>query len=398
MTVPYRILVVHDRYSRRGGEDTAVEAEIGQLRGAGHEVLEWFEDNQSISGFSIPRKASLMLSTSWSSRSHRRMLELIERFRPDIVHFHNLLPLISPSAIHAAATTPVAVVMTLHNYRLICPAGTLFRDGRPCEECSSSLLNGIGHACYRGSALQTSAIAGMLLVHRMLGTWNRKVDAFIALTDFMRGRLVEAGLPRERVHIKSNSCEVALVEELQEPFVLFVGRLSAEKGIDTVLAAFSDGLHQVKIIGDGPLMSRVLSAARSSQARIESLGEIPHAGVIEYLRRASVLVFPSQCYEGMPLVLVEALGAGVPVVASRIGAIPDIIREGQEGFLFPPGDATELARLVSRISGDPSLRTALSKACRKSFETRFSPQVTYEVLMSIYDAAIAQSRERRRAA
>src|SRR5262245_34360829 len=287
-----RILIVHERYATPGGEDEAVEADSRLLTEAGHHVVRWSLDNRAINTWSTPAKLSLACTTSWSRSSYRRMSELIREHRPAIVHFHNTLPLISPSAIHAAHNGGVATVMTLHNYRLMCPVGTFLREGRVCEDCrTKSLLRGVVHACYRGSRIQTGAVAAMLAMHRRLGTWTRCVDAYVAPTEFMRSKAVQGGIPAERVHVRSNCVRVRIETPVSpQPYAIFIGRLSEEKGISTLLDAsrlMAD--VTIKVLGSGHLEPSVRDAASSPESHLEYLGQAPHDRVISLLRSANLL-------------------------------------------------------------------------------------------------------------
>ncbi len=392
-----RILVVHESYAIRGGEDRVVEAETASLTAREQEVHRWAVHNSEIAEWPLPRKASLLWRTSWSRDSYRQLQALVARHRPDIVHFHNTLPIISPSAIHAARDLGVGVVMTIHNYRLLCPAATFLRKGRICEDCHAhSLLRGILHGCYRGSRIQTAAVAIMLGVHRRLGTWTQCVDAFIALTDLMRSKLVAGGLPDERIHVKPNFVARPPSGEIsREDYALFLGRLSAEKGIQILLEAVPhlDGTP-VKVVGTGPLEPLVRAACNSLGPGIEFLGERPHAEAMQILSKSRLLVFPSLWYEGLPMTIIEAMARGVPVVATRLGAMAGMITDGREGLLFEPGNARDLSRCVKELSSDGDARERMSLAARATYEGNYSEERGHELLMDVYDAAIRSARAR----
>lgn len=398
---PLRLLLVHEKYSIQGGEDAAVEADFELLSQAGHRVVRWSVDNRAIESWSTPAKLQLAWKTSWSRSSYGQMCSLIQEHRPDVVHFHNTLPLISPSAIHAAHDKGVPTVMTLHNYRLMCPVGTFLREGRICEDCRTrSLLRGVVHGCYRGSRIQTGAVAAMLAVHRRLGTWTRCVDAYVAPTEFVRSKAAEGGLPVDRVHVRPNPVGVQpSTTAPPEPYALFIGRLSEEKGIRTLLeaACLMAGVT-VKVVGSGTLEPSVREAAASQESRVEYLGQLPHSETMRVLARAGVLLFPSICYETAGMTILEALAFGVPVIASRLGGREEIVSNGETGYLFAPGDAGDLASKALKILADPALRHAMSQAALQHFESRFSPRRSYERLMEIYDVASDAAHARRSAA
>src|SRR4051812_21506632 len=197
-----RVLVVHNRYQRRGGEDTVVDHEVALLRRHGHEVDLWTDDNTRVD--TIP-SARLAAGTIWSRAAYGELDRRVSAGRFEVVHFHNTLPLISPSGYYGARGAGAAVVQTLHNYRLVCPAGTLLRAGRPCEDCVGRLpWLAVHHRCYRGSAAASATVAAMLVAHRAARTWARAVDAYIALTPFVRDRVTAGGVPPDRVTVKPN--------------------------------------------------------------------------------------------------------------------------------------------------------------------------------------------------
>jgi len=384
-----RILIVHESYVQRGGEDAAVEADADLLRRNGHDVRLWSISNAEIEKWPLHRKVRLAWQTTWSSASRRRIKSLITEHRVDLVHFHNTLPIVSPSAIRAAHGRGVPVVMTLHNYRLVCPAGTLMRNGTVCEDCiDHSLARGIIHACYRGSRVQTASIAAMLSVHRILGTWTRCVDAFIALTPFMKSRLVAAGIPPARIHVRHNTGGAPpggpSTGRTVPNYAVFSGRLSPEKGVLQLIEAL-ENLRECRVLiaGGGPLEGRVREAA-AGHPHLEYLGELPPDRARAILGDARVLVFPSIWYEGFPMTILEAFAAGVPVVASRIGGLPEIVTDGHDGFLVTPSCPRELARQVARIMSDPALQARMGRAARRTYEDRFTPRRSYEKLMEIY--------------
>ncbi len=394
------VLLVHENYLYRGGEDQSVDSDASLLRERGHEVFRWSVENAEIANWPLSRKARLLWQTTWSRPSFDKASALLRQYEPDIVHFHNTLPLISPSAIHAAHDAGYPVVMTLHNYRLMCPVGTFFRSGNVCEECHTrSLFRGVFHGCYRDSRIQTAAVATMLAFHRGKGTWRDCVDGYVALTEFMRSKVIEGGLPPERVHVRPNP--VASAGEPAEPadYVLFAGRLSQEKGILTFMEAlpFLDEEIKVRVAGTGPLEDTIRASSASLGARVEVLGQLSHEETLGLIRRASVLVFPSVCYEGLPISVLEAMSGGTPVVASRLGAMAEMLQDGQEGYLFTPGRARELADRVNRIMKDDARRAGMRQAARRTFQERYSIELSYAKLMEIYQRAADMARTRRTA-
>lgn len=330
-----KILVVHNRYRIRGGEDSVFETETAMLRDGGHTVVTWEKSNADIperQGF--VGKIRLFLSTVWSRSSYREMRERLRTERPDVVHVHNFFPQFSPSIFWACAAEHVPVVMTLHNYRLTCLNGYLFRasERKICERClGRSPIHGVCRRCYRDSLSASFTVAAMLSVHRLLGTWRRKVTRYIALTDFAKSKFIEAGLPADRIVVKPNVIDIP--SDLPElpplppdhpPHVIFIGRLSPEKGVDVLLRAWallqsdpSAPPAELHIIGDGPERPFLEKLAHSTPAHpIVFHGALPRPLALAHLRQSSHLVFPSLWYETFGLAVYEALFFGVPILVS----------------------------------------------------------------------------------
>jgi glycosyltransferase involved in cell wall biosynthesis len=312
--------------------------------------------------------------------------------RPQVVHFHNTLPLISPAAYYAARAEGVAVVQTLHNFRLVCLNALLFRDGKPCEDCLGKTLpwRGVARNCYRDSRAASAAVAAMLITHRLLGTWSNVVNAYIALSEFSRLKFVEGGLPADKITVKPN-----FVYPDPRPgagnggYALYVGRLSAEKGVGTLLRAW-ESIGQalpLKIAGDGPLAPAVREAAARNSA-IEWLHDVSHEKVYDLIGAAAVLVLPSQCYENAPRVAVEAFAKGTPVVTSRLGAMADFVEDGCNGLHFRPGGSEDLAAKIRSVLSDVSALKPMRRAARRTFEQNYTADANHGSLTAIYARAI----------
>jgi glycosyltransferase involved in cell wall biosynthesis len=321
------------------------------------------------------------------------VLEAIDSGRPDIAHFHNIHPLFTPSVYDACRERSVPVIQTLHNYRLICPAATLYRSGHVCEVCVGRRVPwpSIAYACYRGSRLQSAVITAMLGHHNSVRTWQTKIDGYIALTQFMRGKLVEGGLPSARIHIKPNFVAPDPGrKEGEGEFALFVGRLSPEKGIEPLLEAWAriGKTIPLEIVGEGPLRSMV-DGASARLSGIHAQGRLPNDKVIDMMKRARFLVFPSVAYEGFPIVIAEAFACGLPVVASSHGSIAEIVREGQTGRYFPPGSAEDLAQVANWAWNSPQACQDMGRRARQDYEHLYTADHNYRTLMGIYEAVRA---------
>lgn len=382
-----RVLVVHNRYLIRGGEDESRETKDALLRAKGHAVEEYVLDNRSVASVSRLRVG---LRTTWSVETYREIRAVIRRFRPDIVDVHNFFPLISPSIYYAAAAEGVPVVQVLSNYRLACLNGYFYRDNAVCEDCLHKAVPwpGVVHGCYQGSRWASGALAAMLVTHRLLRTWQRMVPAFIVLTEFARRKFIEAGLSPEKLHLKPNFVPDAGIGSGSGGYALFVGRLSPEKGIDVLLDAWwQGGLPPLRIIGDGPLTGQVQEATRSISG-VEYLGRRPLADVLDIMGNAAMTVVPSVWYETFGRTVVESYSKGTPVIASDIGAVGSIVRDGITGFHFRPGDAAHLRERVQSLWRAPlESVAALRQAARLEYESKYTPEINYVLLRAIYARA-----------
>ena len=388
-----KVLVAHNVYQRAGGEDAVFRNETQLLREHGHEVFEYLDDNRRISELG---KARLGIETLWSRSSYKKLSALLADCRPDVAHFHNTFPLISPSAYYAARNQGVAVVQTLHNFRLLCPNAIFLRRGRVCEDCLGKTVPfpGVVHGCYRGSRIESAGVAAMLGMHRVLGTWNNQVDLYIALSEFARSKFIEGGLPAAKVMVKPNG----LAEDPGQGsgdsnFALYAGRLSPEKGVGVLLSAWNKIGRELplKIAGDGPQSEEVRRACQPTTG-LEWLGALERPGLLSLMKRARFIVIPSICYENLPAVAVEAFATGTPVVASNIGALPSIVDDGRTGVLFAPGDAPDLRAKALALASDPDRLATMRRQCRIEFEKRYSPSVSYPLLVEAYRRAIRAAR------
>jgi glycosyltransferase involved in cell wall biosynthesis len=381
-----KILLAHNRYQHRGGEDTVYEQERDLLATRGHDVVEYLKDNRQLDGASRLRMAA---DTLWSSASFRELDALIERVRPDVVHVHNTLPQISPAIYYAAARHGVPVVQTLHNYRLLCANGLLMRESVVCESCVGKAIGwpAVRHACYRQSRAATIAVVGSTVLHRAIGTFRRQVARYIAMCEFSRAKLMQAGVPHDRIVLKPNFAQDSHgAHDLRAPRsgALFVGRLSAEKGIDVLIEAWKDSAVDLELMGGGEL-SGAQRAAASPAVHIR--GFVSDPVLAAAMRRSQFLVLPSLVYEGFPMVIAEAFAAGLPIIASRLGAMAELVEDGVTGLHFNAGDAADLSAKVRWAAANPAAMHQMSLNAREKYLRHYTPQANYERLMEIYDEA-----------
>jgi len=411
-----KILMAHNYYQQPGGEDGVFAAEVAMLRENGHSVIEYTDHNDRIKKMN---PLAVFGDTLWSSYTYKRFVKLIEEEKPDIAHFHNTFPLISPSAYYACKKMGVPVVQTLHNYRLLCPGALFYRDGKICEECIGNSVplyqtlrdyednsfqdkaSGKGgkrglfsfpagavlHKCYHKSYLHSFVVSFMLFFHRFLGTWDSKVDAYIALTEFCKRKFVEGGLPEEKIFVKPNFVhpDPGMRESFDGDYALFVGRLSEEKGVRALLRAWEDveGVP-LKIVGDGPLRRELEDFVRERRIKdVEFLGKRGKDEVYSLMKGAGFLVFPSEWYETFGLVVIEAFACGVPVVAAGIGAMSEIIVDKYSGLHFMVGNKDNLNDVVRNIFFSKNLQE-LRNNCRQHFEFNYISEINYDLLINIY--------------
>ncbi|CAG9168802.1 glycosyltransferase family 4 protein [Cupriavidus pinatubonensis] len=383
-----RILVVHNAYQQRGGEDAVVEAEIELLRSNGHEVATLFECNDDLNA--MP-KLEAAQRTFWSYTSQKKFETILKAFKPHVLHAHNTFPLISPSIFWSAHKYGIPVIQTLHNFRLHCPQATYLRNGVICEDCLGSIpWRAAVHGCYRESRLQSGVLAAMQTFHRAIGTWSDKVTRYIALNNFCRNKFIEGGLPADRIRVKPNFCEFPPPAHEDRSGFLFVGRLSQEKGIATLRSAARLEAIPINVIGDGP--------EKDSLADIPSLaclGKLPPQDVRQHMCRAEALVMPSNCYEGFPMVIVEAFAAGLPVIASRLGSMLELVEEGSTGLLFEAGNAEDLAAKMRWAAQNPERMREMGRKARATYEPLYSAKRNYQHLIGIYREAIESKRKER---
>lgn len=385
-----RVLQVHTRYREPGGEDAVVEAERRLLEGAGISVEQVIFDNAELrEGLSVADDLRLARDAVWSSSAQRRVRRALRASGAQVVHVHNTFAAASPSVFQAAAEFGVPVVQTLHNYRLVCPAATVFRDGHPCTDCVGRPIPwpGVVHACVRGSRRQSLVAAAMATFHRARGTFRREVDCYLALTEFQRRLLLEGGLPASKVRVIPNflGSDPGPGGEDRDGIV-FVGRLSVEKGLGPLMEAAAMVPGRITIVGDGPMRRLVERAA--ADGTVTYRGPLGSAAVFEALRTAVALACPSIWFEGMPMVLLEAFATATPVIASRIGSLENLVDDERTGLLVPPGDAGGLAAAVRSALDRPDMMALMGQAARRRYESEYGAERHLRRLLDAYSSVM----------
>jgi glycosyltransferase involved in cell wall biosynthesis len=385
-----RVLLLHNRYQIQGGEDVVVAQEAEMLRSFGIPVDVFEITNDSIS--TAREKIYTTLHLAYSSRMREQVRERIQSFRADVVHVHNFFPRFTPSVYDAADAEGCGVVQTLHNYRLMCAGGLLFREQKICTDCltQGSVWPALVHRCYRGSAVGTAALTGMVAIHKVRGTWRNRVNRFITLTAFARSLFIEhAGLPAERVIVKANVVPDIGTAPGDKKYALFVGRLSPEKGISSILRAAKSGGFPLplRIVGSGSMENEVRAAAETG--RLEFLGKKSSGEVHSLLQQAKMLLAPSMWHEaGVPLVIGEAFSAGVPVITSRIEPINSVVEHERNGLLVNPESEQEICEAATRLHSDHELLGRMRIEARQTYEQLYMPASNCRALLDIYKDAI----------
>lgn len=392
-----KIVLVHNKYQQPGGEDVVFEQERKLLENAGHNIVAYVRDNSDIKDGSLVDRLKLVRNTVSSPDSRKQVLELLQREKPDVVHIHNTFMLISPAIYGACREAGVPVVQTLHNYRLFCPAANFYRDGHVCEECPEhGLLRSVQHRCYRDSRAATATVALMLLVNRKRHTWTDGIDSFIALSEFSRGKFVSGGLPADRIRVKPNFVHPDPGERTEAgKYAVFVGRMSTEKGLDTLLDGWSHLNNRVPLVmvGDGPMSSGLEAKARElNLSSVSFRGRLPRPDAQAVLKGASFMVLSSECYENFPMGMAEAFACGVPVVCSRLGALAELVEHERTGLHFTAGDPRDLAAKVEWAWSHPEQMREMGKAARQEYLSKYTAEKNYPMLMDIYQGAIEYQR------
>lgn len=387
-----KILFIHNKYKQYGGEDVAVELETSVLIERGHEVKTIFFDNAGIdNSFS---KIGSSLRAIYNFSSAKTVSGTIREFKPDIIHVHNLFFVASPSVIYAAARHKVPVVLTLHNYRLICANALLLRNDQPCELCVQKKfpVHGIKYKCYRDSASGSALVTSITGVHKLFNTWKNKIHTFITLNEFSRSKLLYSSLniSANKMITKPNFVpDPGKVDHKREDFYLFAGRIVKEKGVHVLTAAFSKMPEEkIIVIGDGP-EKKALQQQFKAYSNICFEGQMDKKQVSEYMNRCKAFICPSIWYEGAPLTIIEAFAVGTPVIASRLGSMAESITDGFNGLHFTPGNADDLCAKIKLFKKETSGDAMFYKNARQTYLERYHPDKHYKAILSIYENAIA---------
>jgi len=376
-----RVLLVHNFYQTAGGEDSVVREELSMLKQNGVDVQLFSVSNDDIRG--AGGRIAAAVQVIYSPGARRQLSRKIVQFEPDVVHIHNFFPLLSPSILDACLDAGVPSIMTLHNFRILSPGALLHpaemvRDRDLRRSCWWTIPKRV----YRNSAAATLAVAAMIEFHKRAGTWTRKVDRFIVLTDWAKQIFADAGIPAERMIVKPNCvARPPAFDAVRKDTGLFVGRLCDQKGVDVILQAWTELDCTLRIVGDGPLSELV---ARNASDRIVYLGRLPREAVQREMQAAKFLVLPSMGSEMFPMTVVEAFASGLPVICSDLASLKELVKPGVNGLTFRPGNASDLAAQVRWAVSNPAILDELSDCARESYEERYTPEVNFKQLVELY--------------
>lgn len=393
-----KVLVCHNDYQQRGGESEVVDREIQLMKEMDIEVVQYRVHNDEIRQYSTLQKLLFIINTVFNLSSYRRMTKLINEHKPDVVHVHNVFPLLSPSIYYACFRHKIPVVQTVHNFRFFCPNGLFFTKGNICERCAhGNYFHSIRFKCYRDDVVLSALYAFVIWLHRLLGLL-RRVDLYVALTEFSKEKLVELGIKRSKIYIKPN---FLLVNKTTSDnygngeYGLFLGRYANEKGIETLLSSIQLCAHQgvsFKFAGGGVLESSITSKILSTHLPIELLGYVSGTRKEKIIQKSKYVIIPSECYENMPTVVLEAYMFGKPVIASRIGSLPFIVEHEQTGLLFSPGNYRELSEMIIRLETDPELLNKMSVNVLLKFNKLYNSVHQKEYIKELYSLVMNMPR------
>ncbi|GAB3811379.1 glycosyltransferase family 4 protein [Pontibacter rugosus] len=391
-----RILLIHNYYKQAGGEDTVFHQEAALLQEHGHEVEQLTFSNNDVK--TKRQKLQAALGVVHNMQSARIIKEKLEQFKPDVVHVHNFFPLVSPAVFDVCYKAGVPVVMTLHNYRLICPSALLHYNGKVQLSNVHKIfpIKPILQGVYRGSKIETASVVLTTGLHKLLGTWQKKVTKFISLTPGASDLFLHSSLKikPDQLVVKPNfTADIGIGANVRDKYVLYIGRLTQEKGIETLLKAHTLKPFPLKIVGGGPLQEHVAAYAAANSSTVEYVGYRKREEAMELLKNAEALVFPSEWFETFGMTVVEAFSTATPVLAANIGGAAHLVQHEYNGLLYTPGNAAELREQVQKIQHNVSYARELGTNARKSYEAKYTPEVNYALLLKIYQDSIAQTQK-----
>lgn len=384
-----RILLTHNFYKFFAGEDSIALREKDLLESKGEHIYFYTKDNKETDNYTLKEKIIFFKQTVYSQKTRDEVKDIVRDFKPHIAYTHNIFPLISPSIFHTLYKESIPCVQNVQDYRWLCPNGVFYINDRICERCKNGAFwNAIRYKCFRNSFLLSGLYATTISINRLAGIF-KKIDAFLCTTEFNKQKLMEAGIEEKRIFIKPNYLDITHIEPLygSGDYIIFLGRLSPEKGLWTLVNAFEKLKdYKLRIVGTGPLeepLKEYIKEKGIKNISIEGFKQGKEKDSL--LKNALFMVFPSEWYEHFPIVLLEAFAFGKPVIASNIGNMPLIVEDGKSGLHFKAGDAFDLADKIRTLSQNPTDIINMGIYARKKLELEYTPEVNYKILRSIFD-------------
>lgn len=392
-----RILIIHNRYGKFSGEESALEAEKLLLEENGNDVRLYCRNSGEISG---PwSKVNAFFSGFYNYRSISEIKKILLNFKPEIAHIHNLYPFISPAVLGIIHKHNIPIVMTVHNYRLICPNGLFFTQGKICERCENgNEWNCILRNC-EGSLAKSSGYALRNIYARKRQLYSSNISRFICLTNFQKEKHIKNGFSVEKLVVLPNFLDSKHKKDspiISKSYIAFSGRINSQKGFDLIIEAMdlleteSEPTKALPILAAGHIDLPFINQFKIP-ANVKLLGALPKEEMDNFYQNARFIIFASKSYEGLPMVFLEAMKHSLPVIAPRLGAYPEIIEDGVTGLLFTPGDFADLAKKIKILSFNKDLCSQLGKNGNQKLKEKYSPEIHYEQLISLYRQLIKEA-------
>jgi glycosyltransferase involved in cell wall biosynthesis len=391
-----KILLIHNFYRYRGGEDRYVKILEETLVSNGHQVSHFFYDSRNINTFNFFQKCLIPLRLIHSPSLNKKLKKLLIAEKPHLVVVHNLSPLLSFSLLKVVKHSNIPLLKRLENYKFLCLNGLFLRnDFTVCEVCKQgNFFPGMIHRCYQHRFSSSMGIALAEFIHRRLKTVIKSTDLFLAASQFVKGKFVEAGFPGDKIVVHPNFIDFEPLTAVVSPgnYAVYLGRLSKEKGLLTLLKAFKNLPElPLKILGEGPMEEELLE-----YARLHHMKNVSFEGFIdgnlkrEMLKKALFLVFPSECYESFGYTIIEGYACGVPVAASDIGGARELVQEGNTGFLFEVGNPDDLQKQISLMMADRQRLMKMKENALQRAKTLYTKETGYQNLCKIFKKLIGK--------
>jgi len=384
-----KILQIHNEYKYRGGEDIVVEDEKKILLKNNCKVFQLIKKNiNEIT--SIYKIINIVKNLNYSIISKNEVLDNLDRIKPDLVHIHNTFPLWSYSVIDACNEKKIPVIMTLHNFRMICANGTFFRNNQVCEKClQSSVFNSVKYGCYQNSKLKSIPVSLMINNSNKGLSVVNKLNKIIVLSEFAKKKFLEANFPKNKIVVKPNFIfdKIKCKKNISKSGFLYASRLSEEKGILDLIKAFKKFNFDLNVCGDGPLKSKL-----ENESKIKYLGFLSKKKLLNVLMKTKFLIFPSKCFENFPTIFLQAFALNVLVIAPKLGSMSTIIKDKHNGVLFKANDVDDMIKKIKWVMSNDDKCNQIIKNAKKDLKKKYTESINYKILMDIYEKTIKENK------